>query len=81
MKRYERLLGTYGLTTSFLPKQGVESPGPAQGKRSTGGPSTPTKKRAGGKRKRASLDKDDDAEDDAEDDKAPATMGNEAGSE
>jgi hypothetical protein len=78
MKRYERLLGTYGLTTSYLTKQGVQSPGPAQGKgAATGGPSTPSKKRTPSKRKRANLEKDDDAEND----KAPVPLGDEAGTE
>ncbi|OOQ91610.1 hypothetical protein PEBR_08787 [Penicillium brasilianum] len=78
MKRYERLLGTYGLTTSYLAKQGVQSPGPAQGKgAATGGPSTSSKKRTPSKRKRANLEKDDDAEND----KAPAPLDDEAGTE
>ncbi|KAJ5390887.1 uncharacterized protein N7496_001955 [Penicillium cataractarum] len=61
MKRYERLLGTYGLTTHYLPKQGVTTPGPGH-KSAARSASTPTKKLGVSKRKGPSPEKDADKE-------------------
>jgi hypothetical protein len=79
MKRYERLLASYGLTTSYVPKPGAQAPGPAQGENDAAGPSTPARKRKAPKRKRADVDKDNGADEGKDDKEVPASLEDEVG--
>lgn len=57
MKRYERLLASYGLTSSYAAKA---QPGPPEAEMSSAGPSTPAPKRKNSKRKRGNPIGDND---------------------
>ena len=59
MKRYERLLASYGLTSSYAAKAGVQ-PGPPEAEMSSAGPNIPAPKRKNSKRKRGNPIGDND---------------------
>lgn len=60
MKRYERLLASYGLTSSYATKAGVLEPGTPEARKSSAGPKTPAPKRKNSKRKRGNPTGDND---------------------